>query len=386
MTKNKKILLGVMGAAALATAPIIAVSCGGGSKTPQVSVMMADPANPRWQKAREQAIKNIKEVGLTVAADQKDKQSDQNTWLLQQLDRGTKALLIGAQDESVSRVISEAEKKGVPVVAYDRLIKATGSTYNWYVTFDNELVGTYQGLSLLSGIYKYVEPGNGKDNVFDSVEVAKEWIKNHKLATESHFYAMAGSPSDNNARLFYDGAMNVINEAMKIDTNLVAKSKGFDVIASPNWDYVLARKTLSDSIKDYEKIIGILSPNDGMADVAVSLLKQNRPSTYKNVTITGQDSNKEAYNHIKAGEQFMTISKPDSRSTKVASIVLNVLIKNKNATKADVQEALDNAKLPFSIKIVDDNESYKTESGKFINSIIIQPKIIVKSNVEEIKQ
>jgi putative multiple sugar transport system substrate-binding protein len=72
------------------------------------------------------------------------------------------------------------------VIAYDRLIRDSGDV-SYYATFDNFKVGVQQATSLVAGLEAALprrEPWN--------VEF------------------FGGSPDDNNAYFFYDGAMSVL--------------------------------------------------------------------------------------------------------------------------------------------------------------------------------
>ena len=78
------------------------------------------------------------------------------------------------------------------MIAYDRLINGSPNV-DYYVTFDNEKVGIQQGTSLLTGLG--VLDADGK-------ETGETGPFNIEL--------FAGSPDDNNAQFFFDGAMSVL--------------------------------------------------------------------------------------------------------------------------------------------------------------------------------
>lgn len=425
MTKSKKILLSALALAGLATSTV-AASCGGGNSelTPEqikalptlqapaleaakteategmkIAIMMTDPENPRWKLATKEAEKFMKQAGFTnVIASQAKAQSDQNSWVKTQINADAKGVLLGASDKGASQIVFDAAKKGVPVVAYDRLIPGIADTYNWYTTFDNYLVGQYQGLSFLSGVYKYVV--EEKPAIFKDWATAEAWINTHKLATKSIFYVVGGDADDNNAPLFYRGAMELVEKAQKLDENLVNNSpKTFKEVATPGWDYKIFKDLLTTNLKnlsdeDKKHFVGVVSPNDGMAEGAIQAIDSTKSAlfNYKNITITGQDSNPTAYKYIKEGKQLMTIAKPDERPAQVASILMKAILaagrKTKDITVEEAEAALKAANLGFTYKIVADDISYAVHNGKqkkFIKTVIIEPKIITSANVEEIK-
>ena len=101
--------------------------------------------------------------------------------------QGPKALIIASIDgTTLSDALQKAADAGVVVVAYDRLIKKTANV-DYYTTFDNFGVGVLQANSLVKGL---------KERFPDK----KPW--NVEL--------FGGSPDDNNAFFFYDGAMSVL--------------------------------------------------------------------------------------------------------------------------------------------------------------------------------
>lgn len=113
--------------------------------------------------------------------------------------KGAKVLVIGAIDgTTLSDILQKAADAGVKVIAYDRLIRDSGNV-DYYATFDNFQVGVLQATSLVEGL---------------KLDSATE-PKNIEL--------FGGSPDDNNAFFFYDGAMSVLQPL--IDSGkLVVKS------------------------------------------------------------------------------------------------------------------------------------------------------------------
>ena len=92
---------------------------------------------------------------------------------------GVDALVIVPFNSKVlSNVIAKARKSGIKVIAYDRLI--LGAPLDAYVSFDNVKVGEMQA----QGVVDVVPKGN--------------------------YYLLGGASTDNNARLFREGQMNVL--------------------------------------------------------------------------------------------------------------------------------------------------------------------------------
>src|SRR5699024_11382913 len=87
--------------------------------------------------------------------------------------------------EALTEVLEQAENTGIPVIAYDRLIMNSDHV-SYYATFDNFEVGVLQG--------KYIE---------EALELENE-------DGPFNIELFAGSPDDNNAYFFWDGAMSVL--------------------------------------------------------------------------------------------------------------------------------------------------------------------------------
>ena len=100
--------------------------------------------------------------------------------------KGAKVLVIAAIDgTTLSDVLQKAHDAGIKVIAYDRLIRDSGNV-DYYATFDNFQVGVLQAGSIVDGLG--LKDGKGPFNI----------------------ELFGGSPDDNNAFFFYDGAMSVL--------------------------------------------------------------------------------------------------------------------------------------------------------------------------------
>ncbi|EFF41231.1 substrate-binding domain-containing protein [Mycoplasmopsis alligatoris] len=394
--RTKKLLITLGALSAITLAGAIAVSCGTSSTAKSASntttpttaqsprVAISDPDNPRWLKAQKELLAAFDSHKIGAVSSIVKDQTQQNSFIDSAVAGGTKGLIIGAVDgNTVSGSVTAAAGKGVKVVAYDRLISGTDK-YDWYTTFDNSNVGELQGLYLLSGIYKKM------DAPFKTMEEAVAHATANKLSEESFVYTLGGGPSDNNSSLFYGGAKKVIDAVMKVDSNLkfARNNESFEVAAVDNWDYSKAQsgtQTFLTSFAKKDKIVAVLAPNDGMANAAITALKQLKLDTSK-ISITGQDFNDDAIMHIKAGDQLMTIYKPDSSLAKVAVAILKEIMKEENASKTPEQVfELVKASLPDDLKtmVTLDKTQYKSTDTHNINTIILTPTVVTKTNISQ---
>ena len=125
-----------------------------------------------------------------------------------------------------------------------------------------------------------------------------------------------GDPGDNNAYLFNQGAMDVLQKY--IDSGvLVVKSgqtKFPDQIAITNWDSQTAQNRMDNLLTAYyaDDIVDVvLSPNDSLAQGIVASLKSAGygSSSKPFPVLTGQDCDKINVGQIIRGEQSMSIFK-----------------------------------------------------------------------------
>jgi len=221
------------------------------------------------------------------------------------------------------------------VISYDRLISSTDKL-SCYISFDNEKVGEIQGQYFV-------------DNV-----------------PAGNIMLFAGAPTDNNARLFFKGAMKIIQPKIDDGTYKVLGGTSFQQVATENWlpNLALNRATAILTSNSGTKIAGVLSPNDG---VAGGIIQAFKAAGVELPIITGQDSEISAVQRIIAGEQSMTVYK-DTRATASEAIRLakklalkediNATAKVNNGT-VDVPSVL----LPATVVTKDNYQKVLIESG-----------------------
>ena len=110
-----------------------------------------------------------------------------------------------------------------------------------------------------------------------------------------------GAPTDNNAKLFKQGALSVFN------TSGVKIGKQFD---TPDWSPDKAQTEMQQAITALGNngFQGVYAANDGTAGGAIAAMKSAgiKPSTRPT---TGQDAELAAIQRILAGQQYMTVYK-----------------------------------------------------------------------------
>ncbi|UMP04498.1 multiple monosaccharide ABC transporter substrate-binding protein [Amycolatopsis sp. EV170708-02-1] len=289
----------------------------GGAAGGLVGVTMPTKSSERWIHDGNNIKAALEKLGYQVDLQYaEDDIPTQVNQIENQITKGAKLLVIASIDgTAITTQLQEAADKKIPVIAYDRLIRNTPNV-DYYATFDNFKVGVQQATSLLTGLKVLKEdgsPGEGKGPF--NVEL------------------FAGSPDDNNATFFFNGAMSVLKPYLDNGT-LVVKSgqTAFNVAAILRWQAATAQRRMEDLLtKTYssgDKVQGVLSPYDGLSIGILSALKSNGYGTpgQPYPVVTGQDAEVASVKSIIANEQYSTIFKDTRKladtTVKMADAVL----------------------------------------------------------------
>jgi putative multiple sugar transport system substrate-binding protein len=261
--------------------------------------------------------------------------------------KDAKALIIASIDgTTLSAVLQQAADKGVKVIAYDRLIRDSGNV-DYYTTFDNFKVGVLQADSLLKGLGYPEKPGPFNIELF------------------------GGSPDDNNAFFFYDGAMSVLQPLIDKGT-LVVKSgqMGMEKVGTLRWDAAVAQarmdNILSANYSDGSRVDAVLAPYDGLSRGIISSLRGVGYGTAEQPwpIISGQDAEVPSVKAMIAGEQYSTVFK-DTRE--LAKVTANL-----------VDAALSGGKPE-----INDEKTYNN-GVKVVPSYLLVPVSVVKDDIQKV--
>lgn len=243
-------------------------------KTIKIGVSMDDLRLERWQHDRDLFVQKAKELGAEVVVQSAN--GDDQTQFSQcenLISQGINVLVIIPHNgEAIAPIIEQAHKAGVKVLAYDRLI--TKSDVDYYISFDNIKVGELQAQAVTQSVSK----GN--------------------------YFLMGGSPTDNNAKMFRQGQMNVLKPLIdKGDINVVGDQWAKD------WLPEEALKIMENALTaNNNKIDAVVASNDSTAGGAIQALAAQ--GLDGKVPISGQDAELAACQRIVEGKQTMTVYKP----------------------------------------------------------------------------
>ena len=205
---------------------------------------------------------------------------------------GCSALVIASIDgESLTTVLEGAKSAGIPVIAYDRLIMNTDAV-SYYATFDNYMVGTKQGQYIVDALD--LDNADGPFNM----EIT------------------GGSPDDNNAKFFYQGAIDVLQPYMDAGKIVVPSGQiEFATVGTPAWSTETAQSRmeniLSSNYADGTNLDIALCSIDSTALGVENALAANYTGNYP--VVTGQDCDIANVKNMIDGKQSMSIFK-DTRT------------------------------------------------------------------------
>ncbi|HZY68776.1 MAG TPA: multiple monosaccharide ABC transporter substrate-binding protein [Devosia sp.] len=276
-----------------------------------IGIAMPTQSSLRWISDGNELKAALEAKGYTVDLQYaEDDIANQLAQLENMLTKSPKALVIASIDgTTLSAVLQSAADAGTKVIAYDRLIRQSDNV-DYYTTFDNFGVGVLQANSLVQGL---------KERFPD----VKPW--NVEL--------FGGSPDDNNAFFFYDGAMSVL-QPMIDSGDIVVKSgqAGMETVGTLRWDGAVAQarmdNILSANYSDGTRVHGVLAPYDGLSRGIISSL---RGVGYGSAdlpwpVITGQDAEAPSVKAIIAGEQYSTVYKDTRELAKVTADLVDTII------------------------------------------------------------
>jgi D-xylose transport system substrate-binding protein len=245
------------------------------------------------------------------------------------LTQGAKVLVLDPVDSaSAASIVTRAQQQKVPVISYDRLI--LNSKPDYYISFDNVQVGKLQGQSLVDKLKK-----DGKSGSIVMIN---------------------GAPTDNNAKLFKQGAHSVI------DGSGFKVAKEYD---TPDWSPDKAQSEMEQAITALGKngFVGVYSANDGNAGGIVAAMKSNGVDP-KKIPITGQDAELAGIQRIVAGDQYMTVYKAIKPEAEAAAQLAYNLLQGQKPENGVVNG--------------------KTNNGQVdVPSVLLKPVAVTKDNIND---
>lgn len=314
-------------AAALAPPPPAPEPAGRrGQATLRVGLSLATQQEERWVKDKLTMLAEARKRGIDlrvqVAGDDAARQLAQAENLISQ---GIKVLILAPHDASgAAAIVDKAARAGVQVISYDRLVLDSPHDY-YYLSFDNVKVGEIQG----------------------------EYLT-HKVP-KGNYLILSGSPTDNNAKLFHQGAMKFVKPLVDRGDVKVLLDESV-----AGWVPAEAQKLCEKVLASGARVDAVLAPNDGTASGCIQALAAH--GLAGKVPVTGQDAELAAAVRINQGTQSMTIFKD---------------------TRLLGRYAVEMAELLARGKAVETGGRTVNNNKRQVKSVLLTPYLVTRENLDE---
>jgi len=196
------------------------------------------------------------------------------------LTQGANVLVLDAVDAAAAAsIVAAAKERGVKVIAYDRFI--ADAPVDYYVSFDNQLVGRLQGEAVVRAL--------------DTMPSADR----SGGASRRGVLVVGGAATDPNSAQYRAGVLAAF------------EGHDIDVLASydtPDWSPDKAQEWVAGQLTQFAgRVDAIAAANDGTAGGAISAMKAAGLDPVP--PVTGQDAELAAIQRIISGDQYMTVYK-----------------------------------------------------------------------------
>ena len=299
------------------------------SEAGKIGVILPDTeSSVRWESADRPALEAaFDEAGVEYDIQNAEGDAERMTQIADSMiGSGVTVLaIVNLDSESGAAIQEKAKSQGVATIDYDRL--TLGGAAEYYVSFDNTVVGELQGQGLADCL------GNKNANIV----------------------YLNGSPTDNNATLFAEGAHSVLDK--------ITQYKVVGEQPVPEWDNEEAATIFQQLYTAADgKVDGVLAANDGLGGAAIGILEANGQAG--KVPVTGQDATVEGLQNVLAGTQCMTVYKSAKLEAGALAETAIALVNGEDAeTTGTVQDV---------------------EGDREVPSILLEPQSITKDNVGDV--
>lgn len=319
----------------------------------------------RWQRELEILVATVDELGaqldVQIANESIEKQTEQINYLI---DQEVDVLIIVPNDaRAFYDVIAEADRNGIDVIAYDRLIMHPD--VDLYVSFDNMEIGKGISQRLVDELLKKVESQDLKGQNDEKQNDEEQRDESYTEASQNdalpfNLLIINGDPKDNNSILLNKGFYETIQE--HIDNGLI---NVVDETWANEWREQYAKDLVENQLASGVRIDGIIAANDVLATGAIEVLAKWRKAG--EVIVVSQDAELSACQRIVEGTQLATAYKPiyDLAST-TAKVAVGMAKGEKviaNDTIYNEYESIPYLKLDAYVVDLDNMENVIIKSG-----------------------
>ncbi|WP_265521692.1 sugar ABC transporter substrate-binding protein [Oerskovia flava] len=326
--------VGVAVCAVVATACAPAATTGAGDSEGTVALLLPEVKTARYETTDRPAFVGVVERRcptceiLYANADQDA--ATQQEQAESMLARGADVLVIDAVDAVAAiSIVQEANRYGVPVIAYDRFI--ADADVDYYVSFDSELIGYLQGRALVDALAAEPLPDGRRPGIL----------------------LVHGSPTDPNSAELAAGVYRALDGE---DIEVLAE---YD---TPDWSPDKATDWVEGQLTQFAgRVDGVYAANDGIAGGAIAAMKA---AGFDPVPpVTGQDGELAAVQRIVAGDQYMTVYKATTEQARTAAELAVRLLRGEDPRTTAVIDGVPSLLLAPRAVGIDDVERVLVAGG-----------------------
>ncbi|MHB1488990.1 multiple sugar-binding periplasmic protein SbpA precursor [mine drainage metagenome] len=315
-----------------------------------IGIAMPTKSLQRWNTDGAHLVDLLKTAGYTTSLQYADNKVDQQiTQLQNMINQNPKVLIIASIDgTALGPVLAQAKQKNIKVIAYDRLINGTKDV-DYYATFDNYKVGQLQGQYIVDTLG--LAAGKGPFNL----------------------EPFAGSPDDNNAKLFFAGAWDILKPYVDSGKLVVPSGKvpasdaQWTSVGIQGWATATAQSEMDNRLNSFytggKKVDVVLSPNDSLAlGIEQSLDSHGYKVGSDWPLVTGQDADQANVKNMLAGMQAMTVWKDIRTLGDQTAKMVDQIVKGETVT-------------------VNDTKTYNN-GVKVVPAFLLPPEVVTKATVK----
>ena len=218
--------------------------------------------------------------------------------------------IVNLDSESGAAIQEKAKSQGVATIDYDRL--TLGGSAEYYVSFDNTVVGELQG----QGLADCLGDKNGEHRL------------PQRFAHRQQRHALRGGCAQRARR---DEQLQAASASRPSRTGTTRR---------------LRRSSSSSTPQADGKVDGVLAANDGLGGAAISILEGNGQAG--KVPVTGQDATVEGLQNVLAGTQCMTVYKSATLEAGALADAAIALVNGEDAeTTGTTEDSRERPRGPF---------------------------------------
>lgn len=236
-----------------------------------VGVSWSNFHEERWKTDEAAIVAELERQGARyVSADAQSSPEKQASDIESLIARGVDSLIVLPHDaQALVPAVRSAQREGIPVIAYDRLIEVPGVLY---ISFENREIGRMQAREL------------------------------QRLVPTGRYVFIKGSLRDPNANVVHGGQLDILQPAMDSGDIEIVGDQYVD-----GWLPELAQRTMEQILTaNGDAVDAVACSNDGMAGGVVAALSAQGLA---GIPVSGQDADHAALNRIARGTQSVTVWK-----------------------------------------------------------------------------